>query len=316
MSDDDNDKRDEQEAEAERARESAMALLPLDQRRVALLEGDEVLAVKAEDDEIYLPLRPICTTLGLYYRAQRRRIARDPVLEAGMRDIRIETPGGPQATPCLLLKHVPYWLSTVEVARIKPELQEKLTIYRRWVIEKVFEAFQRETGIGMSTAPAVRDGETASLVQIRDMALAIAAFAEQQLAFFEQQQIQDRRLGVLEQGQEQLTARLDRAAGVVGGLVRSVKALEQRLSPGAVITEEQAAEVSNMVKAVAETLTRQDVAAGAAPRNWYQSIWGEMYRRYNVAGYRSLPAARYGDVLTWLADFRAAASPPSRSEEE
>jgi hypothetical protein len=70
-----------------------------------------------------------------------------------------------------------------------------------------------------------------------------------------------------------------------------------------------------MVKAVAEALTRQDAAAGVAPRNWYQSIWGELYRRYNVAGYRNLPAARYGDVLAWLADFRAAASPTLRDEE-
>jgi len=188
---------------SEQERDKARALVPIDERRVLLMEGDEVLAVRAEDGTIYLPLRPVCESLGLSYRPQRRRIQRDPALEEGVREIRLETGGGRQATPCLRLSVVPYWLSTVEVSRVRPDLQDKLLVYKRWVIDKVFEAFQRETGIGqeIATAPAARDDETLSLAYIRDMGLAIAAFAEQQIAFAAQQQAQDRRIDVLEEGQ-------------------------------------------------------------------------------------------------------------------
>jgi len=301
--------------------EKARALVPVDERRVTLMEGDEVLAVRAEDGTIYLPLRPVCESLGLSYRPQRRRIQRDPALEEGMREIRLETGGGRQATPCLRLSVVPYWLSTVEVSRVRPDLQDKLLVYKRWVIDKVFEAFQRETGIGQATAPAptvpaTRDDDTLSLAHIRDMALAIAAFAEQQIAFAAQQQAQDRRIGVLDEGQGQLSARLDRAAGVVGGLVRSVRALEQRLSPGNVLSEEQAAEVSDQVKTVAEALTARDVAAGAAPRDWYGSIYRTLYKRYNVAGYRRIRQEQYADVLSWLDDFHETASPAPQANGE
>jgi len=299
---------------SEQGQDKGRALVPVDQRRVALMEGDEVLAVRAEDGTIYLPLRPVCESLGLSYRPQRRRIQRDPSLEEGVQEIRLETGGGRQATPCLRLSVVPYWLSTVEVSRVRPDLQDKLLTYKRWVIDKVFEAFQRETGIGQGTAPTmsapvVRDNETLSLAHIRDMALAIAAFAEQQIAFAVQQQVQDQRIDVLDEGHGQLSARLDRAAGVVGGLVRSVKALEQRLAPGNVLTEEQAAEVSDRVKTVAEALTARDVAAGAAPRDWYGSIYRTLYKRYNVAGYRRIRQEQYADVLAWLADFHGAAAP-------
>jgi len=299
---------------SEQGQDKATALVPVAQCRVELLDGDEVLAVRAEDGSIYLPLRPICASLGLSYQPQRRRIQRDPALEEGMREIRLQTGGGRQATACMALNLVPYWLSTVEVSRVRPALQDKLTVYRRWVIERVFEAFQRETGIGQGTAPATpapvaRDDETLSLVHIRDMGLAIAAFAEQQIAFAAQQQVQDRRIDVLDEGQGQLSARLDRAAGVVGGLVRSVKALEQRLAPGNVLSEEQAAEVSDQVKTVAEALTARDVAAGAAPRDWYGAIYRTLYKRYNVAGYRRIRQEQFADVLSWLEDFHQATSP-------
>jgi len=144
--------------------------------------------------------------------------------------------------------------------------------YKRWVIKKVYEAFQEETGIGRPAAATMvavaRDDEMRSLAHIREMGLAIAAFAEQQMAFAARQQVHEGRIGVLEEGQGRLDARLDRAAGVVGGLVRSVQALEQRLAPGNVLSEEQAAEVSDRVKTVAEALTARDVAAGAAQLVW------------------------------------------------
>ncbi len=98
--------------------------------------------------------------------------------------------------------------------------------------------------------------------------------------------------------------------------MRSVKALEQRLAPGNVLSEEQAAEVSDRVKTVAEALTAREVAAGAAARNWYGALYRALYKRYNVAGYRLIRQEQYAAVLAWLADFHGVAmSPPSADDE-
>ena len=294
------------------------ALVRADQRRVVVLD-DEIVAVRTPDGAIYLPVRPLCASLGMNERGQIQRIRRDRAMAEGLRQLRVETPSrGLQPTQCLVLDFVPYWLSTVDIARVQADARERLFTYKTWVIRKVFEAFQRETGIGEVAAalPTPATGDTLSLTHIRDMGLAIAAFAEQQLAFAERQQVHEGRIGALEEGQGALTARLDRAAGVVGGLVRSVKALEQRLAPGNVLSEEQAAEVSDRVKTVAEALTARDVAAGAAPRNWYGAIYRALYKRYNVAGYRLIRQERYADVLTWLAYFHEAASPALQADDE
>jgi len=304
------------------AQDPTTALAVIDQRQVALLEADEILAVRAGDDEIYVPLRGLCANLGIAPTGQVRRIRADEALADGLREVRIRTAArGLQTMQCLRIDTVPYWLSGIEPGRVRPELRAKLMAYKRWVIKKVYEAFQEETGIGRTAAgemaTVARDDEMLSLAHIREMGLAIAAFAEQQMAFAERQQVHEGRIGVLEEGHGRLDARLDRAAGVVGGLVRSVKALEQRLAPGNVLSEEQAAEVSDRVKTVAEALTARDVAAGAAPRNWYGAIYRALYKRYNVAGYRLIRQEQYADVLAWLDDFHgvATSAPPADDEE-
>jgi len=59
---------------SEQGQDKVTALVPVAQRRVEVLDGDEVLAVRAEDGSIYLPPRPICASLGLSYQPQRRRV--------------------------------------------------------------------------------------------------------------------------------------------------------------------------------------------------------------------------------------------------
>jgi len=60
-----------------------------------------------------------------------------------------------------------------------------------------------------------------------------------------------------------------------------VGTLELRVfGPYQVISEAQAAELAELVKAIAHTLTDQDLEA----KNYYQSIWSELHRRYTVQG--------------------------------
>ena len=67
------------------------ALIPLEQKQV-LFYDDEVTAVLVQlgdEQQIYIPLRPICEYLGLNWSAQTRRIRRDPVLSKWTRFVAI-----------------------------------------------------------------------------------------------------------------------------------------------------------------------------------------------------------------------------------
>jgi len=72
------------------------ALVPFEERIVDFY-GDEVVgvAVRIEDTvDIYVPIRPICTYLGLSWTGQRERIMRDDVLADVVRGVRVtRTPG-------------------------------------------------------------------------------------------------------------------------------------------------------------------------------------------------------------------------------
>ncbi|HEY7833737.1 MAG TPA: ORF6C domain-containing protein [Ktedonobacterales bacterium] len=105
--------------------------------------------------------------------------------------------------------------------------------------------------------------------------------------------------------QEQVTsvsARMDRAAEVVGDLRRRLGVVERRLDPGGVITDDQAAEVSAVVKALAEQLNAHDPS-----KNHYQSIFGELYRRFGVSSYKLIKLDHYQAVLRFLEDWRRSA---------
>ncbi len=70
-------------------------LVAREQRRV-LIEGEEILAAWVGETDIYIPLRPMCDTLGIVSRSQITRIKRDEVMAEHLRSLRIDTPGGPQ----------------------------------------------------------------------------------------------------------------------------------------------------------------------------------------------------------------------------
>ena len=55
------------------------ALIPIEQREIRFYE-DEILAVKIEGEEVYVPIRPICDLLGISWSGQNERIMCDLAL--------------------------------------------------------------------------------------------------------------------------------------------------------------------------------------------------------------------------------------------
>src|SRR5689334_901590 len=108
------------------------ALVPLPARQVDIF-GDEVLAVRLPDGSIWLSLRALCANFGLARAMQAQRIKRNDVLAADLIDVRVETSGGQQTVQVLRLESVPYWVSTIQIRRVRADLQPKLLEYKRWV---------------------------------------------------------------------------------------------------------------------------------------------------------------------------------------
>lgn len=250
--------------------------------------GDN-LAIAVINNEAFVALRPIVEYLGLSWGSQRNRLFRDEVLNHHNTTIKMTSADGRQREMlCLQLEYLAGWLFGVTPSRTKPELAPKLTRYREECFLVLWRTFQDELSQVQNVAPAT----PTSLVQVRDMALAIAHMAEQQIELQIRQQ----------ETQTQITtvnARVDRAAVVVSDLQRRLNAVERKVIPTATITDDQATDVSNQVKALAEMLTRKD-----SSKNHYQSIFGEIYRRFQVSSYKLICRDQYQNVLVFLEDWR------------
>lgn len=268
------------------------SLIPIEERDIDFY-GDSLTALLVPsqlEPEIYVPLRPICEYLGLNWSGQLQRLRRDDILGEALRFVCVmhtNPLGGDPNVLCLPLEYLPGWLFGITTSRIKPELQPKVAQYRRECFRVLWRAFQADALAAISqrdTAPVPQSTSTANLVQIRELGLAVAQMAEHQMA--------------LEHRVTEHTGRLDRAATVIQEVQRKLAGLDELVTPAAYITESQAAEIASLVRAIAKELSERDKS-----KNHYQSVFGELYRRFRVSTYKHVRQEQYSTVLAFLDEW-------------
>lgn len=80
--------------------------------------------------QIRVPMKPLASTLGLPWEPQRKRIMRDEVLKMGASMMEVPSAGGVQQMLTLPADLLPGFLFTIDVARLKPELRERMHLFR------------------------------------------------------------------------------------------------------------------------------------------------------------------------------------------
>jgi hypothetical protein len=180
---------------------------------------------------------------------------------------------------CLPLDLLPGWLFGIQPTRARPELVDKLKRYRRECFRVLWNTFKGDV---LPAAPPPADLDQAEQALL--LAEAVASLARSHLE-------QTGRIEALEQKQQTMAEYL---RPFVQRTNERLTALELRLSSGATISEDQAAEIALAVKNVAMLLVQRGEVNG------FGRVWGELYRRYRIGAYRNLPATRYEEVLAWL----------------
>lgn len=297
-----------------RAVETGTALTAIEQRQVALLDDGTVLAARVEGGDIFVPIRPLCTALGLTSQSQIRRIRADEVLSESLRELRIEAAGGPQVYQCLHLEAVPLWLALIQPSKVKAELRQRLIIYKRWVRQRVWEAFNAETGLGqelghgdlapdsaVSLTPMESQSDTLTLRQIERLGIALTTLAREQMALAARH---DRAIAHVREDVDELRARVDKAAIVMRDTIFDVRALKARLATGDTVTDAQASEIAALVKTIATALTaREGAASGGRRSNAYAGLYDALYRQFGVTSYKRVRADDYAAVIAWLEEY-------------
>jgi len=106
----------------------------------ANFQGTEILGVQL-DGAVFVVLKPLVEAMGLAWNAQLERIKRDEVLYEGMRIMRIPSIGGEQDTVTLRLDRLHGWLFTIDSARVRDEIRNRVQAYQRECYDVLYEHF-------------------------------------------------------------------------------------------------------------------------------------------------------------------------------
>jgi len=299
------------DADEVKASENA-ALVPIEERRI-LFYGDEIATMLVDQDgrhQVYVQLRPICEYLGLSWAGQLERARRDPVLNEALAVIRVTrttATGGVPAMISLPLDLLPGWLFGIDTRRVKTELQEKITRYRRECFRVLWEAFQTDALAVVNPATLTHDPRVTALAGQIDRVRAELTFLREHLSaiLLAEDRIEDV-AGRLEQAttlleqlvghQTQQAAQLADTADLAAGLAVAVAKIDERTAR---LTPAHCRAVQDQVTSIVEETARQRKPVS------YSRLYGSLKHRFGVGSYSEIADEQFDRVLAYLrAEFQ------------
>lgn len=247
------------------------------EQKTVIFYDDELIAIRSDEGQVYVSLRQMCDALGLDPQAQTRRIDRHTILSDGLEGVdKLATPGGAQKAYVLRVDLVPLWLSGIRTSAVKEEIRAKMEKYQREAAKVLWEAFQE----GRLTADAGFDellDNDSPAAQAYKMATAVMKMARQQLL---------------------LESQLASHTTLLSDHERRLEFIEEQLGDtGRYITPDQASQISQAVKTVAMELGKR------SKKNEYGSVYGQMYRKFGITGYKQLPGSQFDAAMRWLTEW-------------
>jgi hypothetical protein len=124
---------------SDKEEQESRTVIPLVQDTV-LFSGHPLVVVRLADGQPGVVLRWVCENLHLSPAAQVERIKRTEVIADDLVYVRVQTEGGPQIMPTLILHAVPYWLATIDTRRMGKDDPRRLEIlnYQRNAVDALY----------------------------------------------------------------------------------------------------------------------------------------------------------------------------------
>lgn len=98
--------------------------------------GAEVLFMVDETNKVvYVPIRPVCSTLGINSQTQVDRIQKDEQYEGAIEELLVPTAGGRQEMVCLRAKEAAWWVFSIAPKRLPPHLRDNLAAMKQALMD-------------------------------------------------------------------------------------------------------------------------------------------------------------------------------------
>lgn len=115
--------------------------LKMSQQLISKINGVDIVAVDY-DDEIFVPVKPICEAIGIDVESQRDKIQDDEILSStAVLTTAVAVDGKEREMYCLPLRYVYGWIFTINPKNVAPDARESVTRYRRECYDALYEHF-------------------------------------------------------------------------------------------------------------------------------------------------------------------------------
>jgi hypothetical protein len=108
---------------------------------VPVMFGADLILAAQVENEVFVAVKPLAENMGLKWSGQHDRITRDPILSEGIRMMRMPMAGHGQEAVCLRLDLLNGWLFGIDENRVKPEVKDRVVLYKRECYRVLFEHF-------------------------------------------------------------------------------------------------------------------------------------------------------------------------------
>jgi hypothetical protein len=250
---------------------SEQAQVPVEEAPVSLFDS-VVLAVRSADGLLWLSVSDLAVAVNVAPYTQRRRVQANPMLRRYAQEFRARTAGGAQAQLFLQLEGVGLWVMTINASKVSDVIRDRLIWLQEHLEGAVRRAFAEATGL------PERSSDVEDIDDLRRVDAILQGLVQQQATLSSVQ-------GALAQ--------------TVAELAERIRALEaQRVAETPQISKAQRGQLYDLVIQWAAQLQSRNegMSVGAARA----TCWAALKRRFKLAEYQHLPAARYDEAIAFV----------------
>ncbi len=273
-------------SEEENTEQESQALIPTVQETI-IFNGKPLIVVRLPDGRPGVVLRWICENLNLAPGPQVLRIRRTEVIASDLVYVRVQTEGGFQTMPTLVLDSAPYWLATIDTRRMAKDDPNRLEIldYQRRAVAALFAWASAPRAIAAPTnlvpsEPIAEPARPAPDASIEEW----ITYHQQMLAVLEWQRDIERWRGGIETWRGSMESRMEGVEAMTG----LIPEILERLGPEK-LTDKHQSKVRQYVNRLHEATGKHQ-----------QTIYTDLYRAFEVPKYQDILEDDWSKVEQWF----------------
>ncbi len=114
----------------------------MEKLKISIINGIEIIAVKNENNKVFVPIKPMCEALGISFPSQRTQINDHPILASTVLLCNtVGADGKEREMFCLPYTEAHGWLLTISPKNVSESSREKLITYLRECYEVISNYF-------------------------------------------------------------------------------------------------------------------------------------------------------------------------------